>query len=87
MGKISVDADQEMIVTVGDLLFLLDRTANLSNIALRIMDKLDEKDNADLMEVLVDLFMGTAKLLPRDVREQIFAEVGPVLGVDWKKFI
>lgn len=82
MNKIKVDSNQEIIITVGDLLMMVDGLAHISSGISEITNKISEKEARNIAIPMIATFASVAKLFPRKQKKQIFSELKKVIGVD-----
>lgn len=82
MDKIEVDSSQEIIITVGDLLIMVDGLAHISSGISEITDKISEEEARNITIPMIATFASVVKLFPRKQKKQIFSELKKVIGVD-----
>lgn len=80
MGKIDFNPDEEIVITEGGLLMIVEGIAEMGVNLGKVSEKLDEQDFKNLMIPLLATFVATARLFPPKNRKQIFAELEKVGG-------
>ena len=83
MDKIEVDPNQEIIITVGDLLTLIDGMAHLSKEISNVLDKITENEARKITVPMIATFVCISDLFPREQKKQIFAGLKDIVGIDF----
>lgn len=82
MKKIEIDGSEEIVITVGNLLDIMDGLAKISKGMIKIEKKIDKKESREILIPMVATLCMIARLFPKDSRNEIFGELKKLTGFD-----
>ena len=82
MEKINIDPDTELVVTVHNLLNIIEGLSKISNSLEKISDKIPEKDGKELMLSVIATFVCIIQMFPDKERNGILELMNRDLGID-----
>lgn len=82
LDKIEIDANQEIVITLGNLGDIIKGLSHISAGMEKIEGKITNEESRDILLSLVATFVSVAKLFPKKQKNQIFADMKEMLGID-----
>lgn len=82
MEKVNIDLDQEIVITCGDLVNLIEGLALISEDLSDVQSKMTSKENHKLLVKTMALFVAVARLFPKMQKKEIFELLKREVGVD-----
>ena len=82
MEKIDIDPDTELVVTVHNLLNVIEGLSKISKSMEKMVDKMPEKDSKELMLAVIATFVCVVQMFPDKERSGILELMNRDLGID-----
>ena len=87
MDKLDINPDQEIIITLGDLINLFEGVSLISQDMEKVQNKLTEEENRGLLVKLMAMFVALARLFPKEQKKRLFELLRDQVGVDLTDFL
>lgn len=85
MKNTNFDPNKETIITVDNLLNVIEGMSKICEIMTKIEGKISEKESKDLMLALVATFICVAQMFPREEQEMIIDMMDKDLGINLRE--
>lgn len=82
MEKAHIDLDQEIVITCGDLIEIIQGIGLISEDLNDIQSKITSEENHKLLVKTMALFVAVARLFPEMQKKEIFELLKEEIGVD-----
>ena len=82
MDKLNINPNEEIIITLGNLLDLIDGLAIMSKDMMKIQDKIEPEENQQLLIEAIAIFVAIARLFPSEQKKTIFELLKDEVGID-----
>ena len=85
MKKFKTDPDKETVITISNLLNVIEGLSQISGIMEEMKDKAPEKESRRLMLALIATFVCVAQMFPREEQEMIIDMMDEDLGINLRE--